>query len=276
MRAKSKLGQNFLRDRSAIERIAAATGDCTGRTLVEIGPGRGAITRALLERVRMANNMAGAEGTKARLLCIELDHELASSLRVEFLVSAPEVEIAETNILDFDLTRAADNAGGKLILAGNLPYYITSDILLHLAHHHSAIEHAVLMVQREVAERITAAPGGREYGLLSATVQLYGPVEPLFTLPPEAFSPPPEVYSTVFRWRMAPQFGRLGVEPEAFIRFLKLCFAQKRKTLANNLKAAGFDGARVLQALESAKLSAQARAETVELERFAQLYRAIV
>ncbi len=269
---KSKLGQNFLRDRGAIARIAAAAGELAGRTVVEIGPGRGAITHALLERVRAANEVA-RDG--AGLVCVELDRELAAALRVGFLVSAPEVSVVEGSILDFDFERAAVQAGEKLVVVGNLPYYITSDILLHLAAHHAAIERAVLMVQREVAERVVAEPGGREYGLLSATVQLYGPVEKLFSLPPEAFSPPPEVHSTVFRWRMEPRFGELGVDAEKFIGFLKMCFAQKRKTLANNLKAAGIGGALTIEAMESAGVDARARAETIPIEKFAGIYQAL-
>lgn len=274
MPAKSKLGQNFLRDRAAIARIAAAAGECAGRTVVEIGPGRGAITHELLERVRAAGSAAG-EGKPGRLLCVELDRELAAGLRVEFLVSAPEVEVVEQSILEFDLTRAAEEAGERLIVVGNLPYYITSDILLHLAAHHKAIERAVLMVQREVAERVTAGPGSRDYGLLSTTVQMYGPVERLFTLPPQAFSPPPEVHSTVFRWRMAPRFEGLGVEPGPFIGFLKKCFAQKRKTLHNNLKAAGFDAAKTVAALTAAGVEVQARAETLGLAEFANIFKAL-
>jgi 16S rRNA (adenine1518-N6/adenine1519-N6)-dimethyltransferase len=289
MPPKSKLGQNFLRDREAIARIAAAAGDCAGRTVVEIGPGRGAITHALVERLRadgqerlradgqerLRANATAGDGKPGRLLCVELDRELAAGLRVEFLVSAPEVEVVEQSILDFDLTRAAEEAGQRLIVIGNLPYYITSDILLHLAKHHGAIERAILMVQREVAERVTAAPGCRDYGLLSATVQLYGPVQQLFTLPPSAFSPPPEVHSTVFRWRMEPKFEALGVEPRPFIGFLKKCFAQKRKTLANNLKAAGFDGANSGAALEAAGVGAQARAETLGLAEFANIFKTL-
>ena len=270
MPAKSKLGQNFLRDTSAIERIAAAVGDCAGRTVVEIGPGRGAITHALAARVSVTG----------RVVAIELDRELASTLRVDFALEnaaaaaaagVARVEVVEKSILDFDLTTAAEAAGGPLLVVGNLPYYITSDILLHLGKHHRAIERAVLMVQREVAKRITAEPGGSEYGLLSATVQLYGPVEMLFTLPPSAFSPPPQVHSTVFRWKMAPQMEKLGVEAEVFFGFLRNCFAQKRKTMANNLKAAGFESGLIADALLSAGVAAQARAETLDLSQFAKV-----
>jgi 16S rRNA (adenine1518-N6/adenine1519-N6)-dimethyltransferase len=273
MPAKSKLGQNFLRDTRAIERIATAVGDCAGRTIVEIGPGRGAITHALASRVRTATPPGG-------VIAIELDRELAAALRVDFLIANTDdsgegaharVEVVEQNVLDFDLTAAAELAGGPLLIVGNLPYYITSDILLHLGKHHRAIDRAVLMVQREVAERITAKPGGSEYGLLSATVQLYGPVESLFTLPPSAFSPPPQVHSTVFRWKMAPQMEELGVEAEEFFGFLRKCFAQKRKTLANNLRAAGFESPQIAEAIQAARVAVQARAETLDLKQFAEI-----
>src|SRR5665213_1356631 len=144
MPQKPKLGQNFLIDAQAAERIAAAMGDVAGRTVVEIGPGKGAITEALAERA-------------GRVLAIELDPLLAAGLRGQF--SAERVTVVEKDVLGFDFAAAAEEAGGRLRLAGNLPYYITSPILLKLAESHSALELAVLMVQREVADRITAAPG---------------------------------------------------------------------------------------------------------------------
>lgn len=258
MPAKSKLGQNFLRDPQAAARIVAALGDVSERTVVEIGPGRGAITGALAAKA-------------AHVTAVELDRELAAGLRGQF--PAERVTVVEQDVLEFDFAAAAERAGGKLRVAGNLPYYITSPILLKLARSHAALDVAVLMVQREVADRVTAAPGGREYGVLSVTVQMHGPVEPLFTLPPGAFSPPPEVHSTVFRWRFAPRFAELGVEAEGFLRFVKQAFAQKRKTLGNNLRAAGIAPEAASTAMERAGIEAQARAETLSLEKLAGLWR---
>ena len=128
------------------------------------------------------------------------------------------------------------------------------------------------MVQREVADRIVAVPGTRDYGLLSVTVQMYGPVARLFTLPPSAFSPPPDVHSTVFRWRFAPRFAEFGVEEAGFLRFARQVFAQKRKTLANNLRAAGYEPADIHTALAAASIAAQARAEELSLEKLAALW----
>ncbi len=253
---KPKLGQNFLRDQAAIERIAAALGDIAGQTVVEIGPGHGAITRLLAEKA-------------GHVLAIELDHDLVPFLRAQF--PADRVTVVEQDVLHFDFAEAAAAAGHRLAIAGNLPYYITSPILLKLAASHTAIDRAILMVQREVADRIVAAPGSRDYGSLSVTVQMYGPVTPLFTLPPGSFAPPPDVHSTVFRWRFAPRFAELGVEESAFLPFARLAFAQKRKTLANNLRAAGYEPGGVHIALAAAHIAPQARAEELSLETLAAL-----
>lgn len=260
MPTKPKLGQNFLQDAQAIQRIAAALGDCSGRTVVEIGPGKGAITRTLAARA-------------GHVLAVELDPGLVSRLRAGF--SPEQVTVVKKDVLDFDFAAASAAAGQRLIVVGNLPYYITSPILLKLASNHAALDRAVLMVQREVADRVAARPGSRDYGLLSVTLQLYGPAEKLFTLPPEAFSPPPEVHSTVFRWQFAPRIAELRVEEADFLRFLRQAFAQKRKTLANNLRAAGKAPTAVATALSSADVDPQARAETLDLESFAALWRSL-
>lgn len=260
MTAKPKLGQNFLNDAEAVERIAGALGDISGRTVIEIGPGGGALTGALAARA-------------GRLVAVELDRDLAAGLRARF---APgKVTIVEQDVLNFDFAAAAAAAGERMAVVGNLPYGITSQILLKLAASQSALDRAVLMVQREVADRIVASPHSRDYGLLSVTVQMYGPVEPLFTLPPSAFIPPPDVHSTVFRWRFAPRFAELGVEEQGFLRWVRQAFAQKRKTLANNLRAAGVAPAAVSAALARAQIAAQARAEEISLEGLAALWRAL-
>lgn len=257
MPSKPKLGQNFLRDQRAIQRIVAAIGDCSGRTVVEIGPGRGAITGSLAARA-------------GHLIAVELDTELAGRLRGEF--PAEHVTVVNQDVLNFDFAAASGKAGERLLVVGNLPYLITSPILLKLAENYASLDRAVLMVQREVADRVTARPGSRDYGLLSVTVQLHGPVESLFTLPPGAFSPPPEVHSTVFRWRFAPRFAELHVQPSEFIRFLRQAFAQKRKTLANNLRAAKFSAESVAGALAFAAVEPMARAESLSIETLASVW----
>lgn len=256
MPSKPKLGQNFLLDAQAIERIAQALGEFGGETVVEIGPGRGAITHVLARRA-------------GHVVAVELDPALAEALRSQF---PPErVTVVEADVLGFDFAGAAKRASKRLVVAGNLPYYITSPILMKLAENHGALDRAVLMVQREVADRIVAGPGSRDYGVLSVTVQMYGHVEALFTLPPGAFWPPPDVHSTVFRWRFAPRFVALGVEERGFLQFARQAFAQKRKTLANNLRAAGFEPGTIQAALSRASIQSQARAEALSLEELARV-----
>ena len=258
---KPKLGQNFLVDQAACRRIAEALGDVSERTIVEIGPGHGAITALLAPRCR-------------RLIAIELDRSLAAELAFRFR-EQPSVEILEADVLKTDL--AALSPDGPIDVIGNLPYYITSDILLALfrASRVGAIRSAVVMMQREVADRVAAPPGSRTYGLLSATAQMYAKASSLFTLPPSAFSPPPDVYSTVVRLDFAPRFDELQVEPAAFDRFLHQVFAQKRKTLTNNLRHAGFTTEQIAQSWPQA-LSPQVRAEDVPLGPMAALHRSLL
>jgi 16S rRNA (adenine1518-N6/adenine1519-N6)-dimethyltransferase len=261
MKRKPKLGQNFLVDDRARHAIVDALGDIRQRTVLEIGPGRGAITDIL----------AGRAG---QLIALELDRELAPALAQRF-AARPNVRIIETDILKADFASIVPT-GETADVVGNLPYYITSDILLKLFHAGASglLSRAVVMMQREVAERVAASPGRREYGLLSATAQMNSRVEDLFTLPPSAFSPPPEVYSTVLRLDFAPRFDELQVERESFTRFLKQIFAQKRKTLENNLRAAGY-ASDDLESRWPAAVPRHARAETLPLEAMADLYRSL-
>ncbi|WP_109485164.1 16S rRNA (adenine(1518)-N(6)/adenine(1519)-N(6))-dimethyltransferase RsmA [Occallatibacter savannae] len=258
---KSKLGQNFLRDPKAVRRIVAALGDCSGSTVVEIGPGRGAITRELMSKAK-------------RVVALEIDEALTAQLSGELTgAGGREIVIENADVLAFDFEGASRAAGGKLVVVGNLPYYITSPILMRLADSARALDRAVLMVQREVADRVTAKPRSRDFGLLSVMVQMHGPVEPIFTLPPSAFSPPPEVHSTVFRWRFAPRFEELGVDRDVFVGLLRKVFALKRKTLANNLRAAGMEPETIARALEETGVDAKARAEELPPEKLASLCR---
>jgi len=261
MTVKPKLGQNFLADPSAAMAIVEALGDISAATVLEIGPGRGAITRLLAARA-------------GRLIAVELDAALAKELRRQY-PSTGNVEVLEQDILATDLGSLVRSPEEKLIVVGNLPYYITSPILLHLFAHHQAVERAVIMVQREVADRIAAQPGARDYGLLSATTQLYARVDNLFTLPPSAFSPPPEVHSSVLRLSFEPRYPQLGVDPAEFVSFLRKSFAQKRKTLANNLRFAGFSPARIADAFAEADVPPGVRAEALQLEASARLFLAL-
>jgi 16S rRNA (adenine1518-N6/adenine1519-N6)-dimethyltransferase len=238
-------------------------------TVLEIGPGGGALTKLLSRRAR-------------RVIAVEKDRVLAAQLRMHFSL-APNVEIIEGDILAIDLDSlfgpkpgsmrpGMDVAPQQVRVVGNLPYFITSDILLRLFEYRKYFEVFVLMLQKEVADRLAAKPGTSEYGLLSATAQLYSKVEKVLTLPPGAFSPPPKVYSAVVRLVPSPRLEKLRVDEKGFINFLKLSFGQKRKTLWNNLKAS-YPAADLERALAKAKVQPSARAETLSLEASASVFR---
>jgi 16S rRNA (adenine1518-N6/adenine1519-N6)-dimethyltransferase len=269
---KPKLGQHFLASESAALRIVEALGDVSAATVLEIGPGRGALTDLLAQRAR-------------RLIAIELDRVLAAQLRMEFN-TRPNVEIIEGDVLKIELDTVFGPKPGSLRpglnyqpeparVIGNLPYYITSDILLRLLEYHRYFSTIVVMLQKEVADRLAASPGSRDYGLLTATTNLFARVEKLFTLPPGAFNPPPKVHSSVVRLTIQPRLEALRVPEAEFISFLKLCFGQKRKTLWNNLKEK-YDAGALKAALAKTGVKPTVRAEALPLERTAALFRALL
>jgi len=239
--------------------------------VVEVGPGKGALTDALAQRA-------------GRLIAIEVDHMLAADLRYRY-GRYDNVEILEGDVLRIDFRTVLNRTIGPLNdlrpekpsrarVVGNLPYYITSDILLRLFEFHDQFDVIVIMVQREVADRLAAQPGSRDYGLLSATAQLHTRVEKLFTLPPGAFAPPPKVHSSVLRLTVAPRFIELQVQPKEFIGFLKTAFAMKRKTLLNNLKK-NYPEERIRVALKENGVRSDVRAEALGLDTTAGVFRAL-
>lgn len=270
--AKPKLGQHFLVGAASAERIVNALGDISQGTVLEIGPGRGALTSILARKAR-------------RLIAVELDRVLSAQLRMNFSLTS-NVEIIEADILTVDLDSLFGPKPGStrpglefkpqpVHVVGNLPYYITSELLLRLFAYRKYFDLLVVMVQKEVADRLSAKPGGAEYGLLSATAQLYSNVERLFTLEPESFSPSPKVDSAVVRLTIESKLEKLQVVEEPFIKFLRLSFAQKRKTLWNNLRET-YDTKTLRAAMEQSKIDSSARAEALPLEKSAALFRALV
>ena len=199
-----------------------------------------------------------------RVVAVEVDRKLAEVLRARFGGDS-KLEIVNANVLETDLAQ-----WGPAVVAGNLPYHITSPILEKVLLLGPSLRRAVFLVQREVAERLAASPASRDYGLLSVRTQLLARVEILFTVPPAAFQPPPKVDSTVVRLTPHDRTGELGLDSaERFLAFAGLCFKQKRKTLRNNL--AGEYGREALDALPEADL----RAEQLSVERLAALYRVL-
>lgn len=209
------------------------------------------------------------------LIATELDRELARTLKQEF-AGKNNVSIIEADFLRVRISELLESISKSSLervkVVGNIPYYITSDILLRLFEQHEQIETIVLMVQKEVADRLAADPHTRDYGLLTVTAQLFTNVERLFTLPPSAFSPPPQVHSSVLRMRVVPKAELLGVNPSEFLRFCKLAFAQKRKTLFNNLRL-GYDEGSVRAALQKTGVEPGVRAEELSLDALALTYK---
>jgi len=229
---------------SVLNRIAVSVCPEPRDLVVEIGPGRGALTRKLLERA-------------ARVVAIEVDPYLADRLRQEY-ASEPRLEVVEADVLATDLGR-----WGGAAIAGNLPYYITSPIL------ERALEarppRAVFLIQKEVAVRLVARPGSRDYGYLTARTAFFARARLLFEVGPAAFHPPPKVDSAVVL--LEPNPAPAGIaDAQAFLRFVALCFSHKRKTLRNNL--AGVYGKEVVDGWPEAGL----RAEQVELGRFVEMF----
>jgi 16S rRNA (adenine1518-N6/adenine1519-N6)-dimethyltransferase len=211
------LGQHFLFQRSILERIAAAACPPDSPLCIEIGPGPGGLTACLLDRCE-------------RLVAIELDPGLAAALRLTF-ERQPRLQVIEADVLQTDLSQ-----WGPAVVCGNLPYYITSPIVEQvLSLPPEILLQAVFLVQKEVADRLAAQPGSRDYGYLTVATQLRCRVERLFVVKPSSFKPPPKVDSAVVR--LTPHAEPPAADARAFLRFASACFRQKRKTLLNNLSA---------------------------------------
>lgn len=266
-RAKKSLGQNFLVDESFARRIVGVLAPRTAdETIVEIGPGRGALTSHLLE-------------SEGRVIAVEFDRVLVPHLRERF-ARRENFSIVEADALTLDYCSAIAPAERARVIA-NLPYNISTAILQRLIEQRRCVKEMVLMLQREVVARITAQPGSTERGYLTVLVEAHYRAEALFDVPPAAFSPVPKVWSTVVRLRAR---GReLAVEEERLLwRIVSTGFAQRRKTIHNNLRSAPGDllsrieskgGARAL--LEAAGVEPARRAETLTLEEWEAIARAL-
>jgi len=207
-----------------------------------------------------------------RVVAVEVDSALAETLR-EKLGASPRIEIVRADILATDLaTLCRERGAPQCCVFGNLPYYITSPILHHLFRSAGRIRTMALLVQREVAERIVAQPGSRDYGYLSVLAQVHSRPRILLGVPPGAFSPPPKVHSALVGFEMTAKFSDWSADQvQEFLDFVKRCFAQKRKNLLNNL-AARYGRERVEPALAAGRLLPNLRAEQLTLEQFAELF----
>ena len=260
-RAKKHLGQNFLHERGVIAKIVQAIAPKPGDRIVEIGPGQGALTFPLLDRHgAITFPLLRAHGA---LTAIEFDRDLIAPLQ-HAAREFGELAIIPGDVLGVDFTALA--AGGTLRLVGNLPYNLSSPILFHALEHATAIEDMHFMLQKEVVERMAAAPGSKVYGRLSVMLQAYCSVTPLFTVPPGAFRPAPKVDSAVVRLVPLPPESIAVRDRGSFERVVRDAFGQRRKTLRNALSKLCDAGA-----IEAAGIRPDARAEQIEVGDFIRL-----
>jgi 16S rRNA (adenine1518-N6/adenine1519-N6)-dimethyltransferase len=247
-RPRKRFGQHFLHDPAVLERIVQAIDRQPDDRLVEIGPGKGALTRRLLS------------GGNGALDAIEVDRDLASLLRVEF-AGYPRFVLHEADALKFDFAALASERGGRLRVAGNLPYNISTPLLFHLLDYRSAVQDIHAMLQREVVARITAQPGESDYGRLTIMLAPWMQAELLFDVGPGAFQPPPQVWSAVVRLTLRRQ-PAFAVSPH-YATVVAAAFAHRRKTLRNSLRELVS-----LEQIESCGLDPGTRPETLSPEAF--------
>ncbi|MFZ5589054.1 MAG: 16S rRNA (adenine(1518)-N(6)/adenine(1519)-N(6))-dimethyltransferase RsmA [Pseudomonadota bacterium] len=252
---RKRFGQHFLHDSAVVERIVAAIRPQPGQRIVEIGPGLGALTRPLLRIL-------------GSLDVVELDRDVIPLLR-EACAGLGELRIHSADALKFDFSGLAAD-GARLRIVGNLPYNISTPLIFHLLEQAHSIQDMHFMLQKEVVERLAAAPGGADYGRLNVMVQYRCAVEKLFTVGAGAFSPPPKVESAVVRLTPHPRPPVRVDDEDIFARVVAQAFTQRRKTLRNTLK--GLLKAEQLQALG---IDPGLRAETLSLEQFARISNAV-
>ncbi|MCB1560166.1 MAG: 16S rRNA (adenine(1518)-N(6)/adenine(1519)-N(6))-dimethyltransferase RsmA [Xanthomonadales bacterium] len=249
-RAKKQFGQHFLHERRYIELIVHAIDPKPGQRVAEIGPGLGAITKPLMEKL-------------GQLTVIELDRDVIAPLTAK-VESLGELDVRLADVLSVDFSTIAN--GQPLRLVGNLPYNISSPILFHALAHRQAIQDMHFMLQKEVVDRMAAAPGSKVYGRLSVMLQAYCRIEALFDVPPGAFSPPPKVDSAVVR--LIPRAeADIGIDDhDRFASLVKAAFAQRRKTLRNTLRDIATP-----EQMEAVNINPAARAEAIAVTDYVRL-----
>lgn len=256
MRAKKSLGQNFISDPNLIASIVEVAGVTKSDNVLEIGPGRGALTGELADAAK-------------HVTAVELDSDLIAPLNVMFKLH-DNVEIVNADILEYDIPKDTN------IVVGNLPYYITTPIILGLFEKGTSANSMTFMVQKEVAERIVSGPGTKDYGVLSISVQYYADPSYALDVPAEYFTPKPKVDSAVVNLKVKETRALGPLEEKGFFELVKKSFSQRRKTLANCL--VGYKGLvkeDIEMILQSLNIDAKRRPETLSQEEFIALYRAI-
>lgn len=255
LRADKRLGQNFLVDEQIVNKIITAAELTAADTVLEVGPGIGTLTQALAT-------------TGAQIVAVELDRRLLPVL-AKTLAGYDNIEIINDDILQLDIRKAVPKENFKVV--ANLPYYITTPIIFNLLEQKLPMERMVAMVQKEVAERMVAKPGGKDYGALSVAIQYYTEPEIAFVVPPGSFVPPPSVDSAVIVCKRRQEPPVEVVEEKLFFRVVKAAFSVRRKMLSNALKNMGIDSEQTAEWLELAGIDGKRRGETLSLEEFAAL-----
>jgi len=250
---KKSLGQNFLVDDGVADDIVTAASVGSDDHVVEIGPGLGVLTARLA-------------GAVSRVTAVEIDPRLVKKLRHELRLS-DSVEVVEADALKFDFA----GIGGPVKVVANLPYYISTPIISRLVDARATVRTAVLMLQKEVAERITADPGGKDYGYLSVMVQVYMKAEYLFTVPNTAFDPVPKVDSAVVRLSALDAPAAPCKDYRYFERVVSAAFSQRRKTLRNTLKSSRVAPVEAVERISECGIDPVRRAETLSVAEFAAL-----
>jgi len=261
---KKSLSQHFLKSHQVRERIVEAIRPAADEVILEIGAGTGELTAALASRAR-------------RVIAVEVDPALAGILKEE-LAGFPNARVLCADVLEVDISKVASEAGcGRLLVAGNLPYHITTDILLHLLRHAASISRAVLTVQREYADRLAAKPGGRDYGAVTVRVNYAASVSVLFAVPASAFVPRPKVDSAVVELKFREKPAVSTLDEEALFEVVRAAFSKRRKMLVNSLSSLwGISREELREICRSLGLEAERRPETLSLEEFARLTDAIL
>ncbi len=250
---RKRFGQNFLTDPHIIDNIVRAVRPQPTDTLVEIGPGLGAITEQLIDQV-------------GQMAVVELDRDLIPHLKISF-ATRKNFHIYEGDALKFEFRRVLDDLGGqKLRVVGNLPYNISTPLMFHLLSYNQMVQDMHFMLQKEVVERLAAGVGDDAYGRLGIMVKYYCQVEPLFNVPPTAFDPPPKVESAIVRLIPHATPPVSTVSPEALGKLVTQAFSQRRKTVRNALKSVATD-----TILEQAGINPDFRPEQISLGQYARL-----
>jgi 16S rRNA (adenine1518-N6/adenine1519-N6)-dimethyltransferase len=257
------LGQHFLIDQGIADKIVRLADLSSDDWVVEIGPGMGVLTFRMLPLVK-------------KVIAVELDQGMAAYLR-EKGDGNPSLTIIRQDVMGFDFARVTRDAGSRIKIVANLPYNIATQVVFRLLDYRQSVTRFTLMLQREVAERITAAPGGKDYGLLSIFTQIFTEPKIVMRVPPEAFYPIPRVESAVVGFEILDQ-PRVAIEDEGFFKkVVKASFAQRRKTLLNALRGAPLPLSReqIERALLAAGIDPRRRAETLDLTEFQRLAAAL-